>query len=100
MNESQIIEDILNQLYDYDTIFNSRDSDLIKKKKREKDEKQEELITQIDLTCSILEKELRSELGEAFYNIKKGLRAFVIDSIQKEVKNGNKVIGADGKFSI
>ena len=100
MDELQIIDEILNQIYGYNAIFKGDDKELIKKKKREKDEKQEEMINQINLMCIMLEKELRSELGEAFFEVKKGLRTFVIDTIQKEVKNGNNVIGSDGKISL
>lgn len=99
MDELQIISDILDQLYGYDIFFKSNDKLLVEKKRREKNVKQDDMVSQIDLLCDMLEKELKNSSGEAFFEVKNNLRFFVIDSINKEVKNGNNLIDANGKIN-
>lgn len=100
MDEQQIIGDILDKLYGYDSALREEDSEIIKAKKKEKDEKTKELKTQINNICKDLENELKAVLGPDVSGIKKIIRLQVLTSIKAEIDNGNNVVDSNGKISI
>lgn len=100
MDEQQIIGDILDKLYGYDSALREEDTEIIKAKKKEKDEKTKEIKTQINNICKDLENELKAVIGPDVSGIKKLIRLQVLTSIKAEIDNGNNVVDSNGKISV
>lgn len=100
MDEQQIIGDILDKIYGYDIVLREEDTEIIKAKKKEKDEKTKEIKTQINNICKDLENELKAVIGPDVSGIKKLIRLQVLTSIKAEIDNGNNVVDSNGKISV
>lgn len=98
MDEQQIIEDILDSVYGYNIILKESNEKDITLKKKERDEKYNEILSQINSICATIEKELKS-IGIDDIGLKKHIRASVLTLIKKEVECGNKVIDSNGKIN-
>ena len=97
MEEQQIINDILDRLYGNES--QSEINPEIKKRiKKEKEEKYDEMVKQINFICKSVEKELKSSLGNDINGLSKNIKAQVLKSIQAEVANGNNVLDSNGKI--
>lgn len=98
MDEQQIIDNIINELYGYDILMQNKDANEISAIQRKKQEKDDEIVAQINSICLILEKELKQALGEEAYGLSRIIRGSVLKTLQIEVANGNKIINSDGKI--
>ena len=99
MDEQQIIDDILDELYGYDYFLQEGNADTIKAKKEERKEKSDEIMRQINNICEKLEEELESVFGNDVRGMRKKIKLQVLTTIKSEIDNGNKIIDSNGKIS-
>lgn len=93
MGEQQIINDILEEVYGYG-IHSDSDPEV----KKEKEEKYNELVKQINTICTFVEKELKNVLGKDVGDLRNGIRSQVLRSIEAEIANGNRIMDSNGKI--
>lgn len=100
IDEEQIIKDIVDNVYGFDSLTEKNNSKKLKLNEEERQKKCDEVLKQINSLCTRIEKELGKAIDTSTPEMSSTIRFTVFTSIRAEISNKNNVLDANGKIDV